>query len=293
MASPVAGTVAAAGGVVWRGHRDAVEVALVHRPRYDDWSLPKGKLQKGESELLAAVREVGEELGASVAVSRRIRRIRYQHDGANKTVAYWVMRYLGGEFVPGDEVDAIEWLTPAQARTRLSYPDEHPVLADFAALPVPGSVIVLVRHAKAGKHSDWRGDDMARPLERAGRQQAQHLIGFGRCFLPDRVICAPPMRCVQTVEPLARSIGVEIDVDPAFGDDCYLDTPTATAKALLALAKPGIVTVVCSQGTTIPGLIDRLAPLAGSSDTRKGAAWVLSVLDGDVIAADYYPDVTR
>ena len=130
-------TVAAAGGVVWRGRRGDIEVALVHRPRYDDWTLPKGKLEDGESELAAAVREVGEELGAAVAVSRRVGRVHYRHDGAKKTVAYWAMRYLAGEFVPNDEVDAIEWLTPAHAAKRLTYAVDLPVLADFAALPVP------------------------------------------------------------------------------------------------------------------------------------------------------------
>src|SRR5512139_3562201 len=114
-------TVAAAGGVVWRGNHKSVEVALVHRPRYDDWTLPKGKLADGETELAAAVREVGEEIGSTVAVSRRIGRIRYDVEGVRKTVTYWVMRDLGGEFRPGAEVDAVEWLTPGKARKRLSY----------------------------------------------------------------------------------------------------------------------------------------------------------------------------
>lgn len=285
-------TVAAAGGVVWRGRTDDVEVALVHRPRYDDWSLPKGKLENGESELGAAVREIGEELGASVAVSRRMGRVRYDHDGASKTVAYWVMRCLDGEFVPNDEVDAVEWLTPAKASTRLTYSVDRSVLADFAALPVPDSVIVLVRHAKAGKRSEWRGDDRGRPIDAAGVQQAHRLVGLLSCFAPQRVISADLTRCVQTVEPLAHSLGVEVSLDAAFADDSYLDTPTATQTALLSLAKPGTVTVVCSQGTTIPALIDELGPGTDVSDTRKGAAWALCLVDGDIIAADYYDDAT-
>lgn len=290
---PPSRTVAAAGGVVWRGRPDDLEVALVHRPRYDDWSLPKGKLENGESELGAAVREVGEELGASVAVSRRIARIRYHHDSANKTVAYWAMRCLDGEFVPSEEVDAVEWLSTDTARKRLTYSVDRPVLADFAALPVPDSMILLVRHAKAGKRSAWRGDDRVRPLDAAGERQARKLTGLLRCFAPQRVISADLTRCVQTVEPLARSLGVEVDLDRAFADDAYLDTPTATQTALLSLAKPGTVTVVCSQGTTIPALIDELGPGTNASDTRKGAAWALCLLDGDIIAADYYEDATR
>ncbi|MFN2518446.1 MAG: NUDIX domain-containing protein [Jatrophihabitantaceae bacterium] len=285
---PSSASVAGAGGVVWRGRHGDIEVALVHRPRYDDWTLPKGKLEEGESELDAAVREVGEELGAAVAVSRRVGRVHYHHDGANKTVAYWAMHYLTGDFVAGQEVDAVEWLTPARAGRQLSYPVDRPVLADFAALPVPDSVILLVRHAKAGKRSDWYGEDRRRPLDPAGTRQAQRLAGFLRCFAPQRVVSADLVRCVQTVEPLARSLGVDVRIDHAFDDDSYLETPTATETALLSLAKPGTVTVVCGQGTAIPALIDALGPGTEPSDTRKGAVWTLSLVDGDIIAADYY-----
>jgi 8-oxo-(d)GTP phosphatase len=265
----------------------------VHRPHYDDWTLPKGKVEPGESELAAAIREVGEELGASVAVSRRVGRARYQHDGVKKTVVYWALRYVDGDFVPNDEVDDVVWLPPAKARAMLSYDVDRPVLKDFATLPVPDSVIVLVRHAKAGKRSEWPGEDSLRPLDESGRQQALHLAGFLRCFAPRRIISAPPVRCVQTVEPLAASLDTAVSIDPVFSDDVYVRTPSATETALLSLAKPGEVSVVCSQGTAIPGLIDVLGPGHDAADTRKGAVWVLSIVDGDVIAADYYADASR
>jgi 8-oxo-(d)GTP phosphatase len=107
------------------------------------------------------------------------------------------------------------------------------------------------------------------------------------------VISAEPLRCVQTVEPLAASLGIDVLVDPAFSDDSYVRAPGGTETALLALAKPGEVSVVCSQGTAIPGLIEALGPDTDASDTRKGAAWALSVVDGDVIATDYYGDAAR
>ncbi len=284
---------AAAGGLVWRIQSGEVEVALVHRPRYDDWTLPKGKLATGESELAAAVREVGEELGASVAVSWRIGRVSYDVDGARKSVAYWLMRYLGGEFSPGDEVDAIAWLPPRHARERLSYRGDRTVLADFAASPLPDSVVVLVRHAKAGKRSSWPGADALRPLDAVGEQQARRLAGLLALFAPDRIVAADRTRCVQTVEPLADALQLPVLVEPAFDDEGYLAAPTTTQTALLTLAKPGRVSVVCSQGVAIPALVERLAHGVRSSETRKSAAWVLSFVDGDVIAADYYEDAAR
>jgi 8-oxo-dGTP diphosphatase len=286
-------TVAAAGGVVWRVRDGAAQVALIHRPRYDDWSLPKGKLAAGETALAAAVREVNEELGAQVAVSRRIGRVRYQTDGTRKHVTYWAMRQVDGRFVANDEADAVEWLSIGKARKRLSFDIDRNVLGDFAATPAADSVIVLVRHAKAGRRSEWRGEDDLRPLDDVGRAQAQRLVAFLRCFAPTRLYSADRTRCVQTLEPTADALDLAITVDPAFADEAYCAAPAATQTSLLALAKPGKVSVVCSQGITIPSMIDRLAPGVASSDTRKGAAWVLSMVDGDVVAADYYEDAGR
>lgn len=285
--------VQAAGGVVWRVRENGVEIALIHRPRYDDWTLPKGKLQPGESELAGAVREVGEEIGARVAVSRRIGRVRYDVDGEMKAVAYWAMRHLGGEFDANEEVDTLCWIPPRDALRELSYQVDRVVVADFMATPVPDSVLLLVRHAKAGRRSEWRGDDLLRPLDETGREQARNLVAFGACFAPTRVYAAEPLRCVQTVEPLAAALDIRVRVEPSFGDEAFAASASTTQTAVLALAKPGKVTVVCSQGVTIPGLVDRLGPGVRSSDTRKGAAWVLSVVDGDVVAADYYEDASR
>jgi 8-oxo-(d)GTP phosphatase len=282
----------AAGGVVWRVRGRVVEVAVVHRPRYDDWSLPKGKLERGEHELLAAVREVGEETGARVTVSRRLPRVAYDVEGRRKHVSFWLMRWLDGAFVPGDEVDALEWLPVDEARERLTYPVERPVLAEVAAVPLPDSVVVLVRHAKAGKRSEWSGEDRLRPLERSGRAQADRLVEPLRVFGPDRVLSTDRVRCVQTVEPLAAVLGLGVEVDAVFGDAAFADSPRAVEDAVLGLAKPGQVSVVCSQGDAIPGLIERLRPGA-SADTRKGAAWVLSLVDGAVLGADYYDDIAR
>ncbi len=170
----------------------------------------------------------------------------------------------------------------------LSYDVDRSVLSDFAALPLPDSVIVLVRHAKAGKRNAWPGEDALRPLDESGKEQAARLSTLLACFAPERILAADRVRCVSTMEPLAAALGLEVQIDPAFSDDAYAESPTATQTALLALAKPGQVSVVCSQGDTIPGLIDRLGPGIRSSDTRKGAWWVLNLVDGDVVSADYY-----
>lgn len=279
----------AAGGVVWRPAPGGLEVALVHRPKYDDWSLPKGKLEDGESALAAGVREVGEELGALVAVSRKLTRVRYEVAQGVKQVDFWVMRRRAGEFRPSDEIDDVRWLPPADARAALSYETERTVLDEFERLPVPESVVVLVRHASAGKRAQWHADDIDRPLDDDGHAQAARLSSFLQQFAPDRVVAAHPLRCVQTVQPLARDLGLEVAADATFSDDAYTRDPDTTTAAVHALAKPGRVSVVCSQGETIPGLVQHFAPDLETTRTKKAAAWVLGFVDGVVVSADYYP----
>ncbi|HEY2298635.1 MAG TPA: NUDIX hydrolase [Jatrophihabitans sp.] len=280
--------ITAAGGVVWRMRAAAPEVLVIHRPRYDDWTLPKGKLLANESDLAAAVREVGEEVGAVVGLQQRIGTVKYYVGDARKKVTYWSMRYRSGEFEPNDEVDSVEWLRVGRAYQRLTYNIDRGVLRDFAGSPVADSVIVLVRHARAGKRSDWRGDDSQRPLDRGGERQAELLSTLLSLFAPTRICSADRTRCIQTVEPLAHALDLRLRIDPAFSDEAYQEGPAGTANSLLALAKPGTVSVVCSQGMTIPSLIDELGPGIRTSDTRKGAWWVLTLVDGDVISADYY-----
>jgi 8-oxo-dGTP diphosphatase len=281
--------IAAAGGVVWRGRGSDLEIALVHRPRYDDWGLPKGKLQSGEIELVAAVREVAEELGSSVAVSRRVTRVHYLVDDVPKTVTYWAMQHRDGVFSPNAEIDAVEWLPPAKAAQRLSYDTDRTVLREFGALPVPSAVVILVRHARAGKRREWAGDDLLRPLDEVGRDQADQLAVLLACFAPDRIISADPLRCVQTVQPLAQRVGQQVQVESVYSDATYENSREDTLAAMQTLlARPGQTTVVCSQGITIPALVQTLAPGVRHPDTRKGAAWAISAVDGEAVAADYY-----
>src|ERR1700736_2145609 len=132
----------AGGAVLWRPGPDGPELALIHRPRYDDWSFPKGKLEPGEHIQLTAMREVFEETGQRMALGRRLPSISYRlaSSGATKRVHYWAGRALyesegAGHFEPNHEVDRLAWLTPAEARLRLSRPLDGTVLEAFLAAP--------------------------------------------------------------------------------------------------------------------------------------------------------------
>ena len=127
--------VRAAGGVVWRMGADGqLEVLAVHRPRYDDWSLPKGKAEDGEGDAECALREVEEETGLSCRLEEELETTRYRdrHD-REKVVRYWAMRPVAGSFVPHREVDEVRWVSPAEAARLLSYGRDAEVVAGFAA----------------------------------------------------------------------------------------------------------------------------------------------------------------
>lgn len=118
------GEIKAAGCLVYRHGQDGLEVLLAHRPLYDDWDFPKGKLESGETELECAIRETEEETGYTGKVGAELPTDHYMVRGRDKSVRWWLMHQQGGEFVANEEVDRIAWLTPAAAADRLSY--EHP-----------------------------------------------------------------------------------------------------------------------------------------------------------------------
>lgn len=278
----------AAGGLVHRGTGPELEIALVHRPRYSDWSLPKGKLQRGETPLQAAVREVGEETGTRVAVTRRLQRISYDVAGEPKIVDYWAMRALDTRFEAGHEVSELAWLPPDKASQALTYPEDRAVVEEFAAAPPVDSVVTLLRHARAGKRSQWPGEDALRPLESRGVRQSLALAPFLALFAPSRVLSADRVRCVQTVEPLATLLGRQVEVAAEFNDEALLLAPRRALVRLVELAEDSVC--ICSQGYAIPALIDALGLAAPGrpNATRKGATWAISIVAGRPVQADYY-----
>ncbi|GAB3157327.1 NUDIX hydrolase [Amycolatopsis stemonae] len=302
--------VRAAGAVLWRAAGRETEVALVHRPRYDDWSLPKGKLDPGETIAEAAVREVREETGFDGILGRYLTRTEYSVPTRNgsgtvpKKVDYFSAEAVSGEFEVNHEVDELRWLAPTAAEKLLTRPEDVRVLRSFCELPVDVTTVVLVRHAKAGKRDDWSGDDDLRPLSDAGQRQASALRRVLALFGPDRVLSAPRLRCVQTVGGVAEDLGADVRHEPLLSEEGYWPDPVLGVARLLAVAGDGGTPVVCSQGGVIPDLVSALADRDGVElaaarggvvPSKKGSFWVLSFRaptkdEGPVLlAADYYP----
>ena len=294
--STAAKVTSAAGAVLWRpdddGQGDAGPVvAVVHRPRYDDWSLPKGKVDPGETEPVTAVREVLEETGYASELGRRLTAVSYPLESGVKHVRYWAARAVGGEFIANDEVDELAWLSLADALKRLQYPHDRKVLRRFAKKPADTRTVLVVRHGTAGSKARYKGDDRNRPLDKHGRAQAESLVGQLLAFGATAVHAAPRVRCQQTVGPLAEELGVPIHDEPTLTEEAYADGHGPARRRLLEIAKTDGTPVVCSQGKVIPDLIawwcDRDGVRPDKSRNRKGSTWVLSMTDDTLIAADH------
>ena len=291
----------AAGAVVWqRSPAGEIEVAVIHRPRYDDWSLPKGKPHAGETLPVTAVREVAEETGSTVTLGPRLGRTRYLVPAGEKVVHYWIASPIGGEFRPSDEVDELRWVALPKAPELLSHQHDRGLLAGFDGWPALTATVLLVRHAEAGEREDWPGDDELRPLTTTGQRQAEALRVLLPLFGAQRVYSAPPLRCRQSVDGLAADLGVPVIVEPRLSEDEYVTDPAAGRDRLLEIAAgPAGPAVVCSQGGVVPDLVRDLTAAAGREPrevpSKKGSFWGLFFSSGSsappaLLRADYYED---
>lgn len=271
--------VRAAGGLVFRRSKSGIlQVLLVHRPRYDDWTFPKGKLMDVEGYEEGAKREVEEETGFTVKLKSELSSVAYiDRKGQPKCVRYWAMEKQGGRFKPNVEVDAARWMPVPEALTRLTYDRDQSVLLELQNhVRRWEDPLLLLRHASAGKRGEWTKEDALRPLDGKGRRQAEKLVDLLDAFRIHRILTSPYLRCVQTVEPIAKVMGVDIETREELAEGAG-----AQARGLLEEVV-GSDPLLCTHG-------DVIAELIGDREAKKGSVWVLKPGDGSFSPTKYLP----
>ena len=292
----------AAGAVVWRPGPDGDEVLLVHRVKYDDWSLPKGKQEPDEPLPVTAVREVLEETGASITLGRHLAPARYKVNGNPKQVDYWAatMTSLDADGVPNHEVDATTWLPVSEALRRVSYKQDVAVLLDFAAGFAESTPLILLRHAKALPRSEWKRADADRPLDKAGTAEAATLASLLACFAPRAtVVSSATVRCLDTVRPYADLTGSSVRPSNALTAR-YETSPTTRAAPLFSLIAARSAGIVCAHRENLPALLDSGVVFLGgypggtaiperlAKPLPKGTFLVLHTAAGALLGIDRY-----
>jgi 8-oxo-dGTP pyrophosphatase MutT (NUDIX family)/phosphohistidine phosphatase SixA len=250
------GDVRAAGAVVLRKGR----VVLVHRPAYDDWSFPKGKLDRGETTVAAAVREVMEETGLRIRLGVPLSRQSYPTAARTKVVDYWVGRVVGdhdvSRYLVNAEIDEVAWVDVEKAGRRLSYARDRRTLAEALHTGQATRALVVLRHGQARARKSWRRDDRLRPLMVAGKAQARAVVPLLEAYAVSRIASSSSTRCVDTVRPYADASGVRIAATAGLSEEDA--TSRRVAKVVNQLVASGEDAVLCTHRPVLPSVYDAL-----------------------------------
>jgi 8-oxo-dGTP diphosphatase len=274
----VTAAIYAAGAVCWRLVDGKVRILVVRRTKYGDVSLPKGKVDPGETLPQTAMREVEEETGLKVSLGVPLGVTQYRiASGRDKFVYYWAAEVdekaaAKSTFTPNGEIAAIEWVTLRKARGYLSYERDVEVLDVFASLVDRGVAgtfaIIALRHAKAAPREAWNRSDSERPLTERGVKQAVSDVPTLRVWGPQKIITSPAVRCISTVAPLAAATGLKPKYEPRISQDAYESGDSDVRGVVLKRIQKRKNAVLCSHGPVLP---DILREIALATDSPTGA----------------------
>jgi 8-oxo-(d)GTP phosphatase len=283
----------AAGAVVFRPGWD---VLLVHRPKYDDWSFPKGKLDRGEHLTATAVREVEEETGLPIRLLRPLRSQHYPVRGGRKNVHYWTGRVRTGvsddvsEYTRDGEIDEVAWLPVDLALKQLTYSRDRTTLHEAVRARKLTTTVIVLRHAESWSRRAWHTDDTRRPLVVAGRRQATALAPILAAYGISRILSSDSVRCLDTVAPYADSAGVALEETPLLSEE---GATRREVEELVAAVRWGAgsaggrgPTVICSHRPVLPWITAALG--VDDPHLEKGEMVVLQLRKSSVRSIERY-----
>ncbi|MCA0296376.1 MAG: NUDIX domain-containing protein [Actinobacteria bacterium] len=283
--------ITAAGTIALRPGDGEPEVLLVHRPRYNDWSLPKGKINSDEYLPACATRETVEETAVAVRLGIPVDHISYLVGGGTKTVYYWRANVVTeAPRQPDGEVDDSSWLPVSLAMELITYADERPLLRQAVALP-DSTPLVIVRHGKAMLRANWTKRDQARPLNERGRRQSRLLVPLLDAYGVRRLASSTSVRCMKTLQPHARAHRLDIEPWTTLSEEQAERDDKAVVTLVKRLARQtaesGTPMAICGHRPVLPLMLEALG--VPSRALQPGAALVAHLgPDAGVLAVEIH-----
>ena len=282
----------AAGAVLWRkSEKKKIEVLIIHRPKYDDWTFPKGKAEIGEPLIACAYREVLEETNIETAFGPYLGEVEYLTNDGKKKVSYWAAKVIKEkEFNPNAEVDQLKWVEVKKVKELLTLNTDKKILEQFLKIEPDTKPFILLRHAKAVTRDEWQGEDDDRPLDSYGQNQAKRLLAMYQVFNLEQIHSSDAVRCYDTVIPIAKGLNIRLEVTGKLSEDTYKKDKEKAFDYAKELMKSNESVLLCSHNPILPKMLNKLTKKS-EVDADEGKllpadGWVIHRIGKEVIQID-------
>jgi len=287
----VSATIQAAGAIVWRNNKDKTEVAIIHRPKYDDWSFPKGKVEINESLIACAHREVLEETNIQTEFGAFLGDVEYLTQDGKKRVSFWAAKAINQiDFTPNSEVDQLKWVEVKKVKELLTLETDKKILAQFLKLDFDTKPFILLRHAKAITRDEWQGEDDDRPLDSLGQNQANRLLAIYQVYNLDQIHTSDAVRCYDTVNPIAKALGINLEVTGKLSESTYKKDKEKAFDYAKDLIKVDARILLCSHNPILPKMLNKLTKKsdvdADEDKLSPADGWVIHRSGKEIIQID-------
>ena len=285
-------TILAAGAVLWRkGEKKKIEVLIIHRPKYDDWTFPKGKAEIGEPLIACAYREVLEETNIETAFGPYLGEVEYLTNDGKKKVSFWSAKVIKEkEFNSNAEVDQLKWVEVTKVKELLTLDTDRKILEQFLRIEPDTKPLVLLRHAKAVTRDEWQGEDDDRPLDSYGQNQAKRLLAMYQVFNLEQIHSSDAVRCYDTVVAIAKSLSIKLEVTGKLSESTFKKDKEKAFDYAKDLMKLNESVLLCSHNPILPKMLNKLTKKS-EVDADEGKllpadGWVIHRIGKEVIQID-------
>ena len=285
-------TILAAGAVLWRkSEKKKIEVLIIHRPKYDDWTFPKGKAEIGEPLIACAYREVLEETNIETAFGPYLGEVEYLTNDGKKKVSFWSAKVVKEkDFKPNAEVDQLKWVEVTKVKELLTLDTDRKILEQFLQIEPDTKPLILLRHAKAVTRDEWQGEDDDRPLDSYGQNQAKRLLAMYQVFNLEQIHSSDAVRCYDTVVAIAKGLNIKLEVTGKLSESTFKKDKEKAFDYAKDLMKLNESVLLCSHNPILPKMLNKLTKKS-EVDADEGKllpadGWVIHRIGKEVIQID-------